>query len=233
MRWTLATIGACAMGMACKEGMVVPPLLILLYDRQFISHGFSHAWRIHRSLYIGLMLTWIIMIGLLLVFPRSQSAGFHLGKETGITAWNYLLTQNNSIVHYLRQVIWPDRLSIDIHMPIVQTVADCLPAGLFVVAMLVLTVCGVIYRSLLGFWGAWFFLILAPSSSIVPVVTEIAAERRMYLPLLALMILLMNSPVRDDLRNLNIWYECWESLVSLVPCHETAVVSTSSIVYCP
>ena len=190
-RWTLATIGTCAMGMACKEAMVVAPLLVLLYDRQFISHGFSHAWRAHRSLYIGLLLTWMIVIGLSLAFPRSQSAGFYLGKETGITAWNYLLTQNHSIVHYLRQVIWPDRLSIDIHIPIVQTVADCLPAGLFVVAMLVLTACGVIFRSLLGFLGAWFFLILAPSSSIVPVVTEIAAERRMYLPLLALMILLM------------------------------------------
>jgi tetratricopeptide (TPR) repeat protein len=40
-------------------------------------------------------------------------------------------------------------------------------------------------RSLLGFAGAWFFVILAPSSSVVPVATEIIAEHRMYLPLAA------------------------------------------------
>jgi len=33
--------------------------------------------------------------------------------------------------------------------------------------------------------GAWFFLILAPSSSVLPIVTEVAAEHRMYLPLAA------------------------------------------------
>src|SRR5207253_709284 len=37
--------------------------------------------------------------------------------------------------------------------------------------------------------GAWFFLILGPSSSVVPIVTEIAAERRFYLPLLAVVAL--------------------------------------------
>jgi Tfp pilus assembly protein PilF len=36
-----------------------------------------------------------------------------------------------------------------------------------------------------GFAGAWFFLILAPTSSFIPVATEVAAEHRMYLPLAA------------------------------------------------
>ena len=37
-----------------------------------------------------------------------------------------------------------------------------------------------------GFVGVWFFLLLAPTSSFVPLVTELAAERRMYTPLLGL-----------------------------------------------
>jgi tetratricopeptide (TPR) repeat protein len=37
-----------------------------------------------------------------------------------------------------------------------------------------------------GFLGAWILLTLAPSSSIVPIATEVGAERRMYLPLMAL-----------------------------------------------
>jgi len=41
------------------------------------------------------------------------------------------------------------------------------------------------FYALFGFAGAWFFLILAPSSSVVPIVTEIIAEHRMYLSLAA------------------------------------------------
>jgi tetratricopeptide (TPR) repeat protein len=37
----------------------------------------------------------------------------------------------------------------------------------------------------IGFLGAWFFLTLAPTSSIMPISTEVGAERRMYLPLMA------------------------------------------------
>ena len=47
------------------------------------------------------------------------------------------------------------------------------------------------YRPPLGFPGAWFFLTLAPTSSILPIATEVGAERRMYLPLIALVGLAM------------------------------------------
>jgi tetratricopeptide (TPR) repeat protein len=44
-------------------------------------------------------------------------------------------------------------------------------------------------RTALGFLGVWFFATLAPTSSIVPIATEVGAERRMYLPLIALVVL--------------------------------------------
>ena len=40
-----------------------------------------------------------------------------------------------------------------------------------------------------GFAGAWFFLILAPTSSVVPVIQQPVAENRPYLPLAALVSL--------------------------------------------
>ena len=40
-------------------------------------------------------------------------------------------------------------------------------------------------RSALGFLGVWFFLILAPTSSVMPMDAAFAAEHRMYLPLMA------------------------------------------------
>ena len=37
--------------------------------------------------------------------------------------------------------------------------------------------------------ATWFFITLAPASSVVPIVTEVGAQRRMYLPLIALVVL--------------------------------------------
>ena len=42
---------------------------------------------------------------------------------------------------------------------------------------------------MIGFLGACFFLTLAPTSSFVPIATEVGAERRMYLPLASLVVL--------------------------------------------
>jgi len=48
-------------------------------------------------------------------------------------------------------------------------------------------------RHWLGFIGVWFFAILAPTSSLVPIVSEVAAERRMYLPLAAVVVLVASA----------------------------------------
>ena len=48
---------------------------------------------------------------------------------------------------------------------------------------------GVKLLALVIAFGLWFFVTLAPASSIVPVATEVGAERRMYLPLMAIAVL--------------------------------------------
>jgi len=48
-------------------------------------------------------------------------------------------------------------------------------------------------RLQLAFLGVWFFFILAPTSSFWPLPTEIAAERRMYLPLAAVIVLIVTG----------------------------------------
>jgi tetratricopeptide (TPR) repeat protein len=63
--------------------------------------------------------------------------------------------------------------------------------GWIVAALILATAVALWKKPWLGFLGAWFFLILAPSSSVVPIVTEIAAEHRMYLSLAAPIALVM------------------------------------------
>jgi len=55
--------------------------------------------------------------------------------------------------------------------------------------LLFATIYALVRKPMLGFLGAWFFAALAPSSSIVPVITQTVAEHRMYLPLAAVVAL--------------------------------------------
>ncbi len=55
-------------------------------------------------------------------------------------------------------------------------------------ALIAATIVAFIRKPVIGFLGAWFFLTLAPTSSIMPISTEAGAERRMYLPLMALVV---------------------------------------------
>lgn len=187
----VAAVCACALGMASKEVMVVVPLLVLLFDRTFISGDFRTSLARRRFAYIGLTATWLVLAALVVAFPRTDSAGFHHGHATGITAWTYLLTQSKVTCYYLTQVVWPTRLSVDIDFPIAASIRDVMLPGGVIVLLLALTVASLVRRPRWGFAGAWFFLLLAPTSSFVPIVLEIAAERRMYLPLLAIAVSVM------------------------------------------
>ena len=69
------------------------------------------------------------------------------------------------------------------------TLRDVAPYAVLVVALFLATVAALALRPKLGFLGAWFFVTLAPASSIVPIATEVGAERRMYLPLAGLIAL--------------------------------------------
>ena len=186
-RWFATAVGACALGMGCKEVMVSAPLAVLLYDRVFRSDSLAEAWRRSRVLYLGLATSWIIMAVVLVSGPRSGTVGF----SHGASSLSYLQTQAGVIVWYLRLCFWPDPLVIDYAWPLAVAPADWILPGTGVLVLLVLTLWGLIRRSWWGFLGAWFFLILAPTSSFIPLVTEPAAERRMYLPLAAVVVLVV------------------------------------------
>ncbi len=173
---------ACALGMATKEVTVTAPLVVLLYDRTFLAGSFEEAWRRRWKLYLALAATWGIVAALLI------STGFHAGTTGFVvkkfTCWRYLLTQAGVIVHYLRLVFWPTGLCLDYGWPPAQTVGEIVLPGMLVVSLLGLTVWALVKRPAWGFLGACFFMILALTSSFVPL-NDAAFEHRMYLSLAA------------------------------------------------
>jgi protein O-mannosyl-transferase len=182
--WFVVSVAACLLGMATKEVMVVAPLLVLLYDRTFVARSFAAAWAARRRYYVALAGTWLLLGWVVGQSggARGPSAGFGLG----ITPWNYLLTQCQALVIYLRLSFWPDPLVFDYGTGVIASLGAVLSQAFAIVVLLAATGWALGRRPALGFIGAWFFLILAPSSSIVPLVTQTIAEHRMYLPVAAL-----------------------------------------------
>ena len=180
-RWFAFSAAFCLVGMGAKEVMGTAPLVVLLYDRTFVAGGFSAAWRQRRVYYSALACTWLLLAWLVLRGggTRGVSAGFGLG----VSWWTYLLTQGEAILLYLKLSIWPHPLVLDYGMAVVRSVADVWAQAIVVLALLGLTIWALIRKPVAGFLGAWFFIILAPSSSVVPIVTQTMAEHRMYLPL--------------------------------------------------
>ena len=182
--WLAASVLVCLAGMASKEVMVTAPLVVLLLDRTFVAGSFAAAWRARRGYYLALAATWLLLAGL--VLSRGGARGEAAGFGHGVTPWHYLLTQGEALTLYLRLAVWPHPLVLDYGTGVVSSLAAVWWQGPVVLALLVGSIWALVRRPALGFLGATFFLILAPSSSFVPLVTQTIAEHRMYLPLAAL-----------------------------------------------
>ncbi|HVX12431.1 MAG TPA: tetratricopeptide repeat protein [Pirellulales bacterium] len=188
--WYAASALACWMGMATKEVMATAPLVALAYDRTFLAGSFRQAWRERRRLYAMLAASWLLMAYLVLgTGGRSGSAGF----DHNITPVRYAATQAGAILHYLRLSIWPEPLVFDYGRHTVSGLSDAWPQVSVVIALLLAAAMAWRRWPALGFLGVAFFVVLAPSSSFVPVVTQTVAEHRMYLPLAAVCAILASA----------------------------------------
>jgi protein O-mannosyl-transferase len=182
--WPVLAVVASALGMASKESMVTAPVLVLLLDRLFIYKTFREAWTERRGLYIGLAATWVVLALILWSGPRTS-----VGFETSTTPWIYFLNQVQVIARYMWLAVWPQALVLDYGLPRPLGVSDVILPGIVVVGAAVATLVALRRWPLVGFLGAWFFITLSPTSSFVPIATEVGAERRMYLPMAAVAVL--------------------------------------------
>lgn len=176
--WMIGAVIASALGMATKEVMVTAPVVILLIDRCFFAGTFLRALRARPLLYVGLAATWLVLIAANYDAPRSKSAGLSL--ET-VTPLSYFLTQLEVIPHYLLLVFRPVGQCLDYQWPLVNSWRDVLPQAMLMLALGVTTLIGLARNTTWSLPAVAFFLILAPTSSFVPLVDP-AFEHRMYLP---------------------------------------------------
>ncbi len=181
--WFGLAVIACILGMGAKEEMVAAPLLAVVYDRVFGSPSSRGAWRDRAMVYSGFAAGWIVLSALQITTNLQWKSGIDVSP---LGCWDYLVMQSGVLTHYLRLAAWPSGLVLDYSdWPRTLPLAGFWPRALSLLALFVASLWAIRQRLWWGFWGAWFFLLLAPSSSFLPLPTEPAAERRMYLPLLA------------------------------------------------
>ncbi len=175
--WEFLAVICCLAGMAAKEVMATAPLMILLYDRVFLAGSWSEAWARRGRLHGALMVTWMVLLGLVIsTGSRGGTAGFGI-----VSSYDYALTQVGAVVRYLRLVLWPNPLVFDYGRLLVTEFADVALSAVVLVPLVLASLWLAWRGRLLGFCGMFFFAVLAPTSSIVPVVTQTVAEHRVYL----------------------------------------------------
>jgi len=193
--WRIGCVVACYGAGLCKEVAVVLPFVLLWYDRVFSGDPWRTTLQKRWGLYAGCLASWLLYFHFLWTPKRSLQAGNVVYvsepevvnqqvEQLTITPWEYLLSQAHAIVLYLHLCFVPVGQNIDHGWKATRSLSEAFLPGLVVLSLLGLTIWAIFRYPRWSFLGAWFFLILAPTSSILPI-RDIVFEHRMYLPSMA------------------------------------------------
>ena len=173
-----------------KEHAVVLPALLLLTD-YFWNPGFSfQGIRRNWRLYAPLLLAGLVGLRFVRrVLAVAATAGFGMRD----LPWHqYFFTQCRAIWQYVRLFLIPVGQNADYQYPVSRTVFDR-GAVFGLIALLVAVACALYYRrrfplACYGFLAA--LVLLAPTSSVIPI-ADTLVERRLYLPIIGLLLVIL------------------------------------------
>jgi protein O-mannosyl-transferase len=209
-RWLAASVAASAAGMLCKEHVIAAPVAVLLVDwlavknvpgticpetaalgggrvacgdRQLVPGTFFRPLAARPAYYAALFATPLIAVGLV-ILQRDRFTDFRQPLAGPLL---YAANQPLVIGEYLARAVWPARLCIDWYR--LPSENPALLASSVAAVMLALAVAawGVRHARGLALVILLFLVLLAPTSSVLPV-NDLMVEHRMYLPLAVLCV---------------------------------------------
>jgi Flp pilus assembly protein TadD len=178
--WAVASVVACLAALLTKESAAALPLVVACYDRIFVAGGWRETFARRGRYYAALFACWAPLLTLVLAAAPSSSSSHYTAAATR-SPLDYALTQPAVILHYLRLVAWPVGLCFDYGPSPALDLGSVFGPSLVLGGLVAATLYGLVHGRLWSFPAAAFFLLLAPSSSFVPVV-DVQVEYRMYLP---------------------------------------------------
>jgi hypothetical protein len=169
--WATACFAA---ALLAKEECVAFPVFLLLLH-------FANARDRSELKPIATMFALSIAAGLRVLLVAESTPGSGAGSQAAVSWRPYALTQGTVILRYLKMLLFPVGFTVDAG---VQTPAIWLGA-LAWLAVIALAVAASFHftRARAGFWFLAGLALLLPSSSIFPA-SDLAADRRMYLPMI-------------------------------------------------
>ena len=179
-RWLVLGLLALVLGLGTKELCAMLPLVLLLYDRLILARTEEDPAAARRRLHR----LHLPLVGLVLLAGAARVVALIWFEYDALPrpVTQNLLMQFSVIWRYIFLVLLPWGQSVVHQVRPVASVADpvALGAGAALVAVITLTVILRRQAPLAVLGVAWFFLLLAPSSSIIPLL-EPMAEHRVYL----------------------------------------------------
>lgn len=167
------------LGIGTKEWVAVFPLLLLLWESRFLQLGIVGSLKSRPLLYAACIATWIpLVLGIL----ADDFRGGSVGTANELSFASLVATQSWAIVQYLRLLIIPQGFIFDYGRDFLGGIQEAWLQILVLFALLGFTFRAFVKRHIAGFSGISFFVLLAPSSSVFPIITQTIAEHRMYLP---------------------------------------------------
>lgn len=180
--WYLLMIAAVMVGFGAKETMFVAPLVALAFDRCYLAASWRELCAKRWWVYLCTVPA-LVWAGYMTTHNFTPGAKTSIGFAfKGVSPWEYLRSQPAVILHYLRLCFWPDQQCLDYFWQVENDPFRIYGFGAVIVALLAVTVFALWKLPRLGFIGLAFFVILAPTSSFMPI-RDLAFEHRMYLPL--------------------------------------------------
>lgn len=171
-----------------KEYSVVFPVLLLLAD-YYWNPGFSLTgiranWRVYALIALTAVGAGAIVLR---VLSQADTAGF---KLKDLSTMDYFLTQCRVIWVYVFKFVFPFGQTVDYDFSVTHSFSDP-TAILGLLGLIAATAAAIIYRKqypLASYGWIIFLILLAPTSSFLPI-RDVIAERRVYLPSLALLLI--------------------------------------------
>jgi tetratricopeptide (TPR) repeat protein len=183
--WLSLSVVACAAGACTKEVIVTAPLVLILYDRTFFAGSFAASWRRNGLFFVAVAAS-LLPLSRRLMLLHEASLGFGVGFGGGVPWWAYGITECRVVVKYLALSVWPNPLVFDYGIYEPLKYSEVWPFVVAIFLLLAATLVALRRSPSVGFAASWFFLILSPASSVIPIAGDPMAESRMYLPLAAI-----------------------------------------------
>jgi hypothetical protein len=159
--------------LAKEECVAFPVFLLLLH--------FSRSRDPKELKPIGVMFALSAAAGIRVLLATQSTPGSGAGAQAAVSWKTYLLTQGTVILRYLRMLLVPLGFTVDAD---IQTPPLWLAALAWIGVFALAGVAAFQFRRVrAGFWFLAGLVLLLPSSSIFPA-TDLAADRRMYLPMI-------------------------------------------------